>query len=205
MQDIAERLRERLGPETEIRFAPRLQRLFVRVVAGGTPYWIGVSVPQRPPAEELPTRAIAWTFAGADFLLIARVHVCALSRTPAAPAHGRRRACRPRRGACATSRDRTLGDRALSRGFNAMAANLRQIEQDRAMLLAGVSHDLRTPLARLRLGVENGLLRRAMRTGMVGDIEEMDRIIGQFLDFARSDIATAFETGEDPMPLSRLL
>ena len=35
----------------------------------------------------------------------------------------------------------------LNRGVNRMAANLRQLEQDRAVLLAGVSHDLRTPLA----------------------------------------------------------
>ncbi len=42
----------------------------------------------------------------------------------------------------------------VNRGFNAMLASLRQIERDRAVLLAGVSHDLRTPLARLRLGIE---------------------------------------------------
>jgi len=84
----------------------------------------------------------------------------------------------------------------VSRGFNAMTANLRQIEQDRAMLLAGVSHDLRTPLSRLRLGVEMGTRDESLRTGMVADIEEMDRIIGQFLDFARSDTAIALEAAD---------
>ena len=74
---------------------------------------------------------------------------------------------------------------AVNRGFNAMLANLRQIERDRAVLLAGVSHDLRTPLARLRLGRRDGRRGRRRRAGMVADIEEMDRIIGQFLDFAR--------------------
>ena len=68
-----------------------------------------------------------------------------------------------------------------------MLGNLRQTEQDRALLLAGVSHDLRTPLARLRLGVEVGTHDDATREGMVADIEEMDRIIGQFLDFARDE------------------
>jgi two-component system osmolarity sensor histidine kinase EnvZ len=196
MQDIAERLRERLGPETEIRFAPRLQRLFVRVVAGGTPYWIGVSVPPRPSAEEFPTRAIAWTLVVLTFLLIAAfVFARYLARplrqlTAAVARVGRGEAPAP----LPESGPSEIA--ALSRGFNAMAANLRQIEQDRAMLLAGVSHDLRTPLARLRLGVEMGSSDEPMRTGMVGDIEEMDRIIGQFLDFARSDMATAFETGD---------
>jgi two-component system osmolarity sensor histidine kinase EnvZ len=74
-----------------------------------------------------------------------------------------------------------------------MAANLRQLEQDRAVLLAGVSHDLRTPLARLRLGVEMQARDEATRAGMVDDIEEMDRIIGQFLEFARSNEDTARE------------
>jgi len=82
---------------------------------------------------------------------------------------------------------------AVNRGFNAMLGNLRQIERDRTILLAGVSHDLRTPLARLRLGIELNAADAAMRDGMVGDIEEMDRIIDQFLDFARDDVAVGAE------------
>ena len=35
-----------------------------------------------------------------------------------------------------------------------MTSNLKQLDSDRAVLLAGISHDLRTPLSRLRLGVE---------------------------------------------------
>jgi two-component system osmolarity sensor histidine kinase EnvZ len=53
--------------------------------------------------------------------------------------------------------------------------------------LAGVSHDLRTPLARLRLGVEMSGAPEEEIAAMVADIEEMDRIIGQFLDFGRGD------------------
>jgi two-component system osmolarity sensor histidine kinase EnvZ len=84
----------------------------------------------------------------------------------------------------------------LNRGVNRMAANLRQLEQDRALLLAGVSHDLRTPLARLRLGVEMQTLDEATRAGMVDDIGEMDRIIGQFLEFARTDEDTPREPSD---------
>jgi two-component system osmolarity sensor histidine kinase EnvZ len=84
----------------------------------------------------------------------------------------------------------------LNRGFNGMIANLRQVEQDRALLLAGVSHDLRTPLARLRLGLELTVQDAQMKSGMADDIDEMDRVIGQFLDFARGDDTVALERGD---------
>jgi two-component system osmolarity sensor histidine kinase EnvZ len=196
MQELAERLRERLGPETEIRFAPRAQMLFVRVVAADVPYWIGVPVPPRPPADELPTRAIVWTLVVLAFLLIAAY---VFARYLARPLRELAAAvARVGRGELPSPLPETGPSEiaAVNRGFNAMTGNLRQIEQDRAVLLAGVSHDLRTPLARLRLGIEMGLRDESLRTGMVADIDEMDRIIGQFLDFARSENATPLESGD---------
>jgi two-component system osmolarity sensor histidine kinase EnvZ len=74
----------------------------------------------------------------------------------------------------------------VSRAFNQMRADLAQLDQDRALVLAGISHDLRTPLTRLRMGIEM-TTDEAMRDGMVADVEEMDKTIGQFLDFARID------------------
>ena len=69
--------------------------------------------------------------------------------------------------------------------FNRMAEDLRRLDADRALILAGISHDLRTPLARLRLGIEMSGADESTRRDMSEDIEEMDRTIGQFLDFAR--------------------
>ncbi len=74
---------------------------------------------------------------------------------------------------------------AVARAFNQMAGDLARTDADRALLLAGVSHDLRTPLARLRLGVEMSGAEQQDVLAMVTDIEEMDRIIGQFLDYGR--------------------
>lgn len=74
----------------------------------------------------------------------------------------------------------------VSHAFNQMSADLAQLDQDRALILAGISHDLRTPLTRLRMGIEM-TTEDAMREGMVADVEEMDKTIGQFLDFARID------------------
>jgi len=74
----------------------------------------------------------------------------------------------------------------VARAFNQMSADLAQIDQDRALILAGISHDLRTPLTRLRMGIEMAD-DDALREGMTADVEEMDKTIGQFLDFARSE------------------
>jgi len=84
--------------------------------------------------------------------------------------------------------------RSLGAAFNRMARDLESMERERAMVLAGISHDLRTPLSRMRLALEmSGARKEEMHTdetrgdfaAMVTDIEEIDAILGQFLDFAR--------------------
>jgi two-component system, OmpR family, osmolarity sensor histidine kinase EnvZ len=75
--------------------------------------------------------------------------------------------------------------RALGGAFNQMLSDLKRTDAERAVLLAGVSHDLRTPLARMRLGVELLHGEAELKTDMSKDIEEMDAIVNQFLDFAR--------------------
>ena len=82
----------------------------------------------------------------------------------------------------------------VAHAFNQMSADLAQLDQDRALILAGISHDLRTPLTRLRMGIEMAA-DEGLGEGMTADIEEMDKTIGQFLDFARS------EGGELPQEL----
>jgi two-component system osmolarity sensor histidine kinase EnvZ len=77
--------------------------------------------------------------------------------------------------------------REVSRTFNQMTESLTQLDAERTLLLAGVSHDLRTPLARLRLAVEMLPEEQtgSLKEGMVQDITDMDSIIHQFLDFVR--------------------
>ncbi len=77
--------------------------------------------------------------------------------------------------------------REVNVGFNRMAVRLAQIEQDRAIMLAGISHDLRTPLARLRLETEMSVQDTQAREHMAADIEQLDRIIDKFLDYARPE------------------
>src|SRR5262249_52400534 len=146
MQDIADRLRAQLGPETDIRFAPRANMLYVRVVAADTPYWIGIPVPPRSPGDEAATRALIWTLVVVACLLVAAF---LFARYLARPLRELTRAVdRVGRGEAPPTLPVTGPSEiaAVNRGFNTMAESLRRTEADRALLLAGVSHDLRTPL-----------------------------------------------------------
>ncbi|MDD2547219.1 MAG: ATP-binding protein, partial [Burkholderiaceae bacterium] len=77
--------------------------------------------------------------------------------------------------------------REVNIGFNRMARQLAKLEQDRAVMLAGISHDLRTPLARLRLETEMSVSDAIARAHMVADIVQLDATIDKFLDYARPD------------------
>lgn len=192
LDDIEARMREALGPQTEVRIAPRAQLLLVKLEAGGEGYWVGLPLPPRPQADT-PSRALVYTLALLAALLVAaylfarylarplRELAAAVDRV----GRGETPPPLPESGPSEIS--------AVNHGFNAMLANLRQIERDRAVLLAGISHDLRTPLARLRLGIELSRADEATRAGMSADIEEMDRVIGQFLDFARGESNAVIE------------
>lgn len=73
----------------------------------------------------------------------------------------------------------------LYRAFNQMSADVEQAARERELMLAGVSHDLRTPLTRLRLSLELLGSDAELTEDMVRDIEDMDAILDQFLAFIR--------------------
>lgn len=75
--------------------------------------------------------------------------------------------------------------REVNQGFNRMARELAKVEEDRAVMLAGISHDLRTPLARLRLEAEMSVVDEEAKRNIAADIDQLDAIIDKFMDYAR--------------------
>lgn len=91
--------------------------------------------------------------------------------------------------------------RAAGHAFLDMRARIERHIEQRTMMLSGVSHDLRTPITRLRLGLS--LLDDEDREPLERDVEEMQRLIDAFLDFARGDAETAESEPTDPLALVR--
>ncbi|NDL00310.1 two-component system sensor histidine kinase EnvZ [Photorhabdus bodei] len=81
----------------------------------------------------------------------------------------------------------SLEVRAAIRSFNQMSSGIKLLESDRTILIAGVSHDLRTPLTRIRLATEMMSKEDAYLSESINkDIEECNAIIEQFIDYLRT-------------------
>jgi len=76
---------------------------------------------------------------------------------------------------------------ALARAFNRMSSDIRALSENRTVIVAGISHDLRTPLTRLGLAVE--MLNEDSQPDLIADIRRdlaaMKSLIGQFLQFSQ--------------------
>ena len=200
MELVQREVRERLGPTTR----------FASAVNGVPGFWLSFSIDDDAYwvfiERDLLRRdlgrgwiALALLAISASLLVAvatARVvnrPLAALSRAAAELGAGRAPALLPERG--------PVEIRTVNRSFNSMVSDLAKLEHDRAVLLAGVSHDLRTPLTRLRLELEMSALPEETRLAMAGDIDQIDAIVGQFLDFALPS-----QRGEAPeVDLSALL
>jgi two-component system osmolarity sensor histidine kinase EnvZ len=91
--------------------------------------------------------------------------------------------------------------RRLTGRFNAMVQRLAANERDRATMLAGIAHDLKSPLTRLRLRLGLARPEPADRERSAADLDALERITGQFLLFAGGADAEAAV----PVPLEQLL
>lgn len=86
---------------------------------------------------------------------------------------------------------------AMTSAFNQMAADVHQLEEDRTLLLAGISHDLRTPITRIRLSVEFlSEQDEELKQGLIADTQDMDDIIDQFIGYVRYGSEERMEEGD---------
>jgi two-component system osmolarity sensor histidine kinase EnvZ len=192
-----DRFRRAFGPETEVYIRPAdeyapLSLLWVRMtVPPHDEYWIGIPRGHieafAPSALVLGTTAVLAIALLASFLIILRINRPLAAVARAADAIGL--VDSPPRVAEAGPDE----IRAVARAVNRMIDRLRDIERDRATFLAGVSHDLRTPLShvRLELSMVRGQLEDGTRRDILADLEDMNAILDNFIDFARTEVAEA--------------
>ena len=184
-QIFAEEVRRQLGPDTRLAVErDGLPGFWVSFRIASDEYW--VMLPRERVERQAALRWLGWgafvlvaALAGA-WLIVFRLRRPLRALVGAAADVGRGRVPAP------LEESGPQEIQTVSRAFNQMTRDLARLEDDRALILAGVSHDLRTPLARLRLGLEMADADAPLKGGMAADIDEMDRIIGQFLDFARA-------------------
>ncbi len=177
---------QRLGPSTQIEFGrQKLPGLWVSFAIGDDTYW--VALPRIPVERNLPKQLILWIGISILLALLGAWLIAWRINRPltalVAGAHSIGKGAQP----APLAEDGPEEVRTVVRSFNRMSQDLAQLNQERTVMLAGISHDLRTPLARLRLAVElqEGKTDETQRLGMVQDIVDLDAIIGQFLAFVR--------------------
>ncbi|WP_082485714.1 MULTISPECIES: ATP-binding protein [unclassified Acidovorax] len=165
--------------------------LALRVVHDGTAYWLHLP-------SVFPTREFtgAWLLATLISVLLALWGAWWLQRhinRPLGQVVGAAQQLAQGQAPAALPEDGPDEIATVARSFNQMAQSLAAADHERALMLAGVSHDLRTPLTKLRLGVEiaGPGLDAPLAASMARSIDEMDGIVGQFLDFARVGEAEA--------------
>ena len=183
---VSEAVRKGLGPDTRFAIEREGQPgLWVSFHIDDDEYWL--RVPRERIERQIALRWLGWGALVlalsllAAYFLVSRLNRPLKALAQAASAIGMGKMPEP------VPESGPEEIRMLSQAFNQMSKGLARLDADRALILAGVSHDLRTPLSRLRLGLEMSGAEAQLREGMTADIEEMDRTVNQFLDFARTD------------------
>ena len=193
---VSRKIKTFLGNRTRFAYArDRIEGFWVSFTIDEDDYWVML------PRERFePAFGLEWLGGGLALLVLALAGAWLIASTLSRPlaaiaaaagevGHGRSPA------PLAESGPREM--RTVSRAFNRMAGDLAAMERERAMVLAGISHDLRTPLSRLRLALEMSGADQVAAEGMGADMEEIDKVIAQFLAFAKGEDESLVENDLD--------
>ena len=182
---LEERLEARTGQAVGLKRGPDPAWTWLELELAGNLLRVGF---QKEPYElEAPLAAGGAFLAGAALTLLAALALVRrttlqlrqLARSAAEVGQGRTPVRLPEHG------PEEIRD--LNATFNQMADEVQALLENRTVLLSGISHDLRTPLTRLRLALdllEGGDPQMVKR--MTGDVDEMNRLVSEMLDFSRS-------------------
>lgn len=192
LKELQKEIQEKLGKNT--RFAKTMNGVsgfWISFSIEDDQYWLRLDQERIDPANGL--QFLGWAAITLILTLIGAVFISRLINDPLSRlstaarmvAKGKRPDPLPEKGPSEI--------RETNESFNQMVEDLIRIESDRAVILAGISHDLRTPLARMQLEVEMANLSLDARLGMQSDLAQMDGIIGQFLDYAKPLESVVFD------------
>ncbi|TCT08456.1 sensor histidine kinase [Paralcaligenes ureilyticus] len=181
---VAAEIHDRLGIKTKIMWSVnQAAGIWVSFDINKDQYWLVFD------REQLGlTAGVEWLGWGATALLLALIGAAAsvsfvnrplaqLAKVAQQVARGETPSLLPEKG--------PLEIRDMNIAFNRMARDLRQTEADREIMLAGISHDLRTPLARMRLEIELSGVSDEARQAIDEDLAQIDHSIGQLMEYAR--------------------
>ncbi|GLQ89856.1 ATP-binding protein [Dyella flagellata] len=156
--------------------------IWVRMNVSGAPYWIKLPINALLPYRWLTSALVLWfslaVSAALGALLIQR-RINSPLRDLANAAQNVGSGGRPERLPTYHATELAI----VAKQFNAMMDNLEEMEASRTVMLAGISHDIRSPLAKLRLMLAIDERGRELPVGQY--IDQIDAIIGQFIDFGR--------------------
>jgi two-component system, OmpR family, osmolarity sensor histidine kinase EnvZ len=197
---VANELRNRLGEGTIVaRTVNGVPALWVGFTIERDPYWMQTDATRLQPLT--PGTWFVWVAIALVATVLGSVGIARLINRPLQDLSFA--ASRIREGEFDSRLDEstmTSEIRAVNIGFNRMARELAKVEEQRAVMLAGISHDLRTPLARLRLEAEISVADDEARRNMAADIDQLDAIIDKFMDYARPD-----ETRTGPVDVTQVI
>ena len=180
-----EQMRTELGPSTQTRLRMHGQAALWVYAPSLGPNWVMVPLYPFPLSGEKILGVLGWFFGiglmstAAAWIFVGQLSAPFKRLVLAARQFGQGRSVR------LPMSDSPHEIAEVYRAFNQMADDVEQAARERELMLAGVSHDLRTPLTRLRLALEFIQGDAELTADMVRDIEDMDAILDQFLAFIR--------------------
>jgi two-component system, OmpR family, osmolarity sensor histidine kinase EnvZ len=164
------------------------QRLWIRVHVSDEPRWIALPLPEAAHDDGLVTTLLLSLGLGALAVAAAYVIQRHLNRPLAHLAQAAQRlSAGGEPGTLPTNGPTEIAQ--VSDAFNRMTAALREAEATRALMLAGISHDIRTPMTKLRLAMAMSsvpAMDASFAASAEGYLDTIDTILQQFMDYAGS-------------------